>query len=92
MNRSRTSERPNVHPRRESGLRFWGGSAGGASSESDKASEGIGGGISVRPLGVLEIRDDTTGFIPFGGGKKLLGALFLGLLLGAWLAGRPRKS
>ena len=36
----------------------------------------------VHPAGVLEIREDITEFIPFCGKKKLIGALFLGLLLG----------
>jgi len=40
--------------------------------------------------GVLEIREDRTEIIC--GKRKLIGPLFLGLLLGAWLAGRPRKS
>ena len=61
-------------------------------SEDGKIGQGIGAGIVVRPAGVLEISDDATEFIPFGRNKKLIGALFLGLLLGAWLAGRPRKS
>ncbi len=61
-------------------------------SEDGGSGQGVGGGIAVRPAGVLEIRDDTTEFIPFGENKKLIGVLFLGLLLGAWLAGRSRKS
>lgn len=71
----------------------FGGAGRGAKSESDdKSGQGIGGGIIVRPAGVLEIREDTTEFIPFGEKKKLIGAMFLGLLLGAWLAGRSKKS
>jgi len=73
----------------------FGGCSGGSSkskSENGRAGQGIGGAIAVRPAGVLEIRDDTTEFIPFGDNKKLLGVLFIGLLLGAWLAGRSRKS
>ena len=72
----------------------FGGGSGGAKSESGngRAGQGIGGGIAVRPAGVLEIRDDTTEFIPFDDKKKLFGALFIGLLLGAWLASRSKKS
>ncbi len=72
----------------------FGGGAGGSrkSNSEDGSGQGVGGGIVVRPAGVLEIRDDTTEFIPFGENKKLIGVLFLGLLLGAWLAGRSRKS
>ena len=73
---------------------FGGGTCGNAKSdsESDRGGQGIGGGIFVRPAGVLEIRDDVTEFIPFGGKKKLIGAVLLGLFLGAWLASKPRKS
>lgn len=73
---------------------FAAGASGSAKSASEDGGRGqsIGGGIVVRPAGVLEIRDDATEFIPFAKNKKLLGALFLGLLVGAWLAGRPRKS
>jgi uncharacterized spore protein YtfJ len=73
---------------------FGGGAGGSTKSESEASGsgQGVGGGIAVRPAGVLEIREDATEFIPFGENKKLLGALFLGLLLGAWLAGRRRKS
>ncbi|MGD0424671.1 MAG: spore germination protein GerW family protein [Candidatus Bathyarchaeia archaeon] len=71
---------------------FGGGAGGKSDSEDGRSGQGVGGGIAVRPAGVLEIRDDTTEFIPFGENKKLIGVLFLGLLLGAWLAGRSRKS
>jgi len=73
---------------------FGGGVCGNAKSDSEesKSGQGIGGGIIVRPTGVLEIGEDATEFIPFGGKKKLIGALFLGLLLGIWLAGRSKKS
>jgi uncharacterized spore protein YtfJ len=73
----------------------FGGGAGGSKksdSENDRSGQGLGGGIVVRPAGVLEIRDDTTEFIRFGENKKLIGVLFLGLLLGAWLASRSSKS
>jgi len=67
---------------------FGGGAGRSANPETkdDGSGQGIGGGIVVRPAGVIEIRDDTTEFIPFGESKKLIGALFLGLLLGIWLA------
>jgi len=73
---------------------FGSGSGGSTKSESEngRTGQGIGGGIAVRPAGVLEIRDDTTEFIPIGDNKKLFGALFMGLLLGAWLASRSKKS
>jgi len=74
---------------------FGAGAGGRPKSDSENGGgngQGMGGGIVVRPAGVLEIRDETTEFIPFGDKKKLMGAMLLGLLLGAWLAGRSRKS
>ena len=73
---------------------FGGGTGGTAKSDSEdgRSGQGVGGGVVVRPAGVLEIREDTTEFIPFGENKKLIGVLFLGLLVGAWLVRRFRES
>jgi len=46
----------------------------------------------VRPAGVLEITQEETRFIPIGLGRKLAGALVLGLMLGIVFAGRHRKD
>lgn len=58
----------------------------------EKGCEGMGGGLSVRPAGVLEITQEETRFIPIGLGRKLAGALVLGLLLGMVVAGRRRRD
>jgi uncharacterized spore protein YtfJ len=54
--------------------------------------ESMGGGLSVRPAGVLEITQEETRFIPIGLGRKLAGALVLGLMLGIVFAGRRRRD
>ena len=71
---------------------FRGRAMGSTESDSvDGGRQGIAGGIAVRPAGVLEVREDRTEFIPFGEKKKLVGVLLLGLLIGAWLAGKSKK-
>jgi hypothetical protein len=42
------------------------------------------------PVGVVEISDQQTRFIPIHDGKKLTGALVAGIGLGMWLARRRR--
>lgn len=54
---------------------------------SGREGGGAGGGIVVKPLGVVEITEKETRFIPLGNGKKLAGALILGFVLG-FLFGR----
>ena len=66
-------------------------SNGKATSEG----EGAGGGVAARPVGVVEITDDATRFVPVGGPKKLaiialLGASF-GAALGWFLGRRPPR-
>jgi len=58
----------------------------------DQQSCGGGGGLSIRPAGVLEITEGETRFIPIGIGRKLAGALLVGLFLGVLIAGRRSKD
>jgi uncharacterized spore protein YtfJ len=58
----------------------------------ENACEGMGGGLSIRPAGILEITQEETRFIPIGLGRKLAGALVLGLMLGMVVAGRRRRD
>lgn len=69
----------------------FGGGYGEAKSEGTDKKQGegagIGGGVSVKPLGVLEVTKDETRYIPLSDKKKLFGMLALGFFLG-FLFGR----
>ena len=57
--------------------------------------EGAGGGVTARPVGVVEITDAGTKFVPFGAPKKLaliagIGAGIGGLL--GWMFGRRTRA
>jgi uncharacterized spore protein YtfJ len=43
---------------------------------------GVGGGLAVKPVGVIEVTKEETRFIPLSGKKKLAGMLVLGFVLG----------
>jgi uncharacterized spore protein YtfJ len=49
---------------------------------------GFGAGLGAKPLGVFEVTQDGTRFIPIGLGKKILGALAVGLIVGLILGRR----
>src|SRR5262245_46436758 len=49
---------------------------------------GGGGGAHVVPLGVVEISNQQTRFVPISDRKKLVGTLLCGVGLGMWLARR----
>jgi uncharacterized spore protein YtfJ len=57
---------------------------------SGKPVEGGGGGGGVRmvPLGMVEVTSRQTRFLPFGGGKRMLGALAVGLGVGLLMGRR----
>ena len=59
--------------------------------EQKEAGRG-GAGIHIKPLGVLEITKEETKFIPIDEKKKLMGALFIGLLLGLWIGVRHSRE
>jgi uncharacterized spore protein YtfJ len=60
-------------------------------AQDQQAPGGGGGALSIRPTGVLEITQAETRFIPIGLGRKLAGALLVGLLLGVLIAGKRSK-
>jgi uncharacterized spore protein YtfJ len=63
--------------------------------QQGKDQQGCGGGgagLSIRPAGVLEITQAETRFIPIGMGRKLAGALLVGLFLGVLIAGKRSKD
>src|SRR5438445_1315420 len=69
-----------------------GAGTGGVGDTSAKG-EGGGGGGGVRavPVGVIEVSDQPTRFVPISDRKKLTGAVLLGLALGMWMSLRRRR-
>jgi uncharacterized spore protein YtfJ len=69
------------------------GAGTGGVGNSSAQGEGGGGGAGVRaiPVGVIEVSDQQTRFIPITSRKKLAGAVLAGALLGIWLSWRRRK-
>jgi uncharacterized spore protein YtfJ len=63
----------------------------GDGGEQKEAGRG-GGGIHIKPVGVLEITKEETKFIPIDEKKKLVGAILIGLLLGLWIGGRRSRE
>lgn len=62
--------------------------------QTEADGQGCGGGaagLSIRPTGVLEITQTETHFIPTGMGRKLAGALLLGVFLGVLIVGKRSK-
>jgi uncharacterized spore protein YtfJ len=59
-----------------------------------ETSEGAGGGVAAKPVGVVEISGQETRFVPFGQAKRLAWALGIGsglvLLLGLVLRRRSK--
>lgn len=51
-------------------------------SESTLEGGGGGGGVRMIPLGMVEVTSQQTRFLPFGGGKRMIGALAVGLIVG----------
>jgi uncharacterized spore protein YtfJ len=78
---------------------FGGGSGKGihpSRAGEDKQSEGEGvgggGGIVAMPLGVFEVTETQTRFIPLHDHRKLAGALLFGLSLGLLFARRGKQA
>jgi uncharacterized spore protein YtfJ len=66
------------------------GAGTGGVGDSNARGEGGGGGGGVRaiPVGVIEISDQQTCFVPITDRKKLTGAVLAGIGLGMWLGWR----
>lgn len=62
----------------------------GGAQQRDGNEEGGGGGLAASPVGVVEITQEDTRFIPIGEERKLAWALIAGLFLGIFL-GRRRS-
>ena len=69
------------------------GAGTGGVGDSSARGEGGGGGGLVRaiPVGVIEISEQQTRFVPITDRKKLTGAVLAGLGLGMWLGWRRRR-
>jgi uncharacterized spore protein YtfJ len=70
----------------------YGGGAGGVGNSGTRG-EGSGGGGAARaiPVGVVEVSDQQTRFVPISDRKKLAGAVAMGIGLGMWLGWRRRR-
>ena len=81
----------------------FGGGTGTKKSPTDKeakelpvaeAGEGAGGGVAAKPVGIVEVTEQETKFVPFGQTKRLAWAAAigsgLGLLVGLLLGRRGR--
>lgn len=53
----------------------------------DKEEAGAGGGAAAKPIGVIEVSEEGTRYIPISSGKKLAGILAIGFIVG-YLIGR----
>jgi uncharacterized spore protein YtfJ len=72
---------------------YGGGAGTGGVGNSSAQGEGGGGGAGVRaiPVGVIEVSDEQTRFIPITSRKKLAGAVVAGMFLGIALGWRKRR-
>ena len=68
------------------------GAGTGGVGDTSARGEGGGGGGGVRaiPVGVIDISDQQTRFVPVNDRRKLAGAVLAGIGLGMWLARRRR--
>jgi uncharacterized spore protein YtfJ len=86
-----TAEGKTIIPVARVGYGFGAGFGAGKNRETEAeggASTGGGGGVGASPVGVIEITEEGTRFIPVGEETRLLGALLVGLFLGLLFARR----
>lgn len=69
------------------------GAGTGGLGDTGTRGEGGGGGGGVRavPVGVIEVSNQQTRFVPITDRKKLTGALVAGIGIGMWLAWSRRR-
>ena len=69
------------------------GAGTGGVGDSSARGEGGGGGGGARaiPVGVIEVSDQQTRFVPITDRKKLTGAVLAGIAIGMWLGWRRRR-
>jgi uncharacterized spore protein YtfJ len=75
-------------------LGFGGGSGKSHEPAAREGGEGVGagGGARATPMGVFEVTETGTRFVPVRQTRALLGGLAVGLLLGAWMGRRHRHG
>jgi uncharacterized spore protein YtfJ len=66
------------------------GTGGVGDSSARGEGGGGGGGVRVVPLGVIEVSEQQTRFVPISDRRKLTGAALAGIALGIWLGWRRR--
>jgi uncharacterized spore protein YtfJ len=67
------------------------GTGGVGDSSARGEGGGGGGGVRVVPLGVVEVSEQQTRFVPISDRRKLTGALLAGIGLGMWFGWRRRR-
>jgi len=69
------------------------GAGTGGVGNTNTRGEGGGGGGGVRavPVGVIEVSNQQTRFVPISDRRKLAGAVLAGVGLGVWLGWRRRR-
>jgi uncharacterized spore protein YtfJ len=71
------------------------GAGAGTGGVGDRSARGEGGGggggVRAVPVGVIEISEQQTRFVPVTDRKKLAGAVLAGIGLGMWLGWRRRR-
>jgi uncharacterized spore protein YtfJ len=72
---------------------YGGGAGTGGIGNPGTRGEGGGGGGGARaiPVGVVEVSDQGTHFVPITDRKKLAGAVMMGIGLGLWMGWRRRR-
>lgn len=67
------------------------GTGGMGNSSARGEGGGGGGGVLAIPLGVIEVSNQQTRFVPVTDHKRLAGALLAGIGFGMWLGWRRRR-
>jgi uncharacterized spore protein YtfJ len=67
------------------------GAGTGGVGTSSARGEGGGGGVRATPVGVIEVSDQQTRFVPITDRKRLAGAILAGIGLGMLLGWRRRR-
>ena len=69
-----------------------GAGTGGVGTSSARGEGGGGcGGVRATPVGVIEVSDQQTRFVPITDRKRLAGAVLAGIFLGIFLGWRRRR-